>query len=100
MKRSKVKLDVEALREITNFAHWIPITQGLQKEFFAENYPGWEWNDFVPRLLKKKILVYQSEDPSFIKLRQGLYISGEIEFVEFAPGKNGIEVSCRLYSAI
>ena len=75
-------------------------TQGLQKEFFAENYPGWEWNDFVPRLLKKKILVYQSEDPSFIKLRQGLYISGEIEFVEFAPGKNGIEVSCRLYSAI
>ena len=94
MKRSKVTMDIETLRSVTSYCHWIPITQGLHKEYFAKNFPGWQWNDFVPRLLKKKILEFNGEGKdSLIKLWQGLYISSNIEAIEFIPGKSGVEIN-------
>ena len=93
MKRSKVTMDIETLRSITSYCHWIPITQGLHKEFFAENFPGWQWNDFVPRLLDRKILHFNSEgNESLTKLWQGLYISSDIQSIEFIPYKNGVNI--------
>ena len=94
MKRSKVTMDIETLRSVTSYCHWIPITQGLHKEYFAKNFPGWQWNDFVPRLLKKKILEFDGEGKdSLIKLWQGLYISANIKAIEFIPGKSGVEIN-------
>ena len=92
MKKSKVIMDLEALESITNYCHYIPITRGLHLEFFAENYPGWDWNDFVPVLLKKGILVRDSQDPKFIKLRQGFYIAKDVAFIEFTPDRNGVSI--------
>ena len=74
-------LDVEALREIAGYAHWIPITRGIYKDFLQRNYPGWEWNQIIPVLMKKKIVKVHTKDPDFQLLSQGLYISGEIEAV-------------------
>jgi hypothetical protein len=94
MKRSKVTMDIETLRSITSYCHWIPITQGLHKEFFVENFPGWQWNDFVPRLLKKKILEFNGEGNDYlVKLWQGLYISSDIQFIEFIPDKSGAKIN-------
>ena len=94
MKRSKVTMDIETLRTVTGYCHWIPITQGLHKEYFAKNFPGWQWNDFVPRLLKQKILEFNGEGKdSLIKLWQGLYISSNIKAIEFIPGKSGVEIN-------
>ena len=94
MKRSKVTMDIETLRSVTSYCHWIPITQGLYQEFFAENFPGWQWNDFVPRLLKKKILEFNGEgNDSLVKLWQGLYISSDIQSIEFIPDKTGIKIN-------
>ena len=94
MKRSKVTMDIETLRSVTSYCHWIPITQGLYQEFFAENFPGWQWNDFVPRLLKKKILEINGDgNYSLTKLSQGLYISSDIQAIEFMPHKNGIKIN-------
>lgn len=94
MKRSKVTMDIETLRSVTSYCHWIPITQGLHKEFFAENFPGWQWNDFVPRLLKKKILEFNGEgNDTLVKLWQGLYISSDIQAIEFIPDKSGTKIN-------
>lgn len=94
MKRSKVTMDIETLRSITSYCHWIPITQGLHKEFFAKNFPGWQWNDFVPRLLKRKILEFNGEgNDSLVKLWQGLYISSEIQAIEIIPDKGGVKIN-------
>jgi len=93
MKRSKVTMDIETLRSVTSYCHWIPITQGIHKEFFTENFPGWKWNDFVPQLLKKKILQFNGEEnDSLTKLWQGLYISSDIKAIEFIPNKSGIKI--------
>lgn len=53
MKRAPVVMDIEALRAVGRYCHWIPVTKGLYKDFFARNYPGWDWNDFIPQLIKR-----------------------------------------------
>ena len=90
-------MDIELLRDLTGYSHWIPITQGLHEEFFAEHFPGWDWNDFVPRLLDKKILQFQGEgNPALTQLSQGLFISSDIQAIEFIPQKNGVRVKVQL----
>lgn len=74
-------LDIEGLRVIGGYAHWIPGIRGLYKDYFAKNLPGWEWNQIIPVLIKAKILVRDSKDPAYRSLSQGLYISSDIEGV-------------------
>ena len=91
--RSKIIMDIEMLRGVTNYAHWIPGIRGLYREFFAEHFPGWDWNDFVPRLIDKGILkINEANNPEFTKLSQGLSISSETQAIEFIPQKNGVRV--------
>jgi hypothetical protein len=86
-------MDVELLREVTGYAHWIPITKGLHLNYFAEHFPGWDWNDFVPRLIDKKILRFNEVgNPEFTMLLQGLFISTDVQAIEFSPQKNGVRV--------
>ena len=93
MTKTKIVMDIEALREVTRYAHWIPITKGLHEEFFAENFPGWDWNDLVPRLINKKILKFNELDnPEFTMLAQGLFISANVQAIEFIPQMNGVRV--------
>ena len=93
MTKSKVVMDVELLREVTGYAHWIPITKGLHLNYFTEHFPGWDWNDFVPRLIDKKILRFnEADNPEFTMLLQGLFISADVQAIEFIPQKNGVRV--------
>ena len=72
-------LDIEALRMVAGYAHWIPITRGLYKDCFNLNFPGWEWNQIIPVLIQRKVLVLHPTDPGYRQLSQGLYISSDIE---------------------
>ena len=93
MKKNKVVMDIATLRSVASYCHWIPVTQGLYKEYFAENFPGWNWNHFVPKLLALKILQFKGEgSDSLTMLRQGLYISPDIQAIEFVPDRNGVKV--------
>ena len=97
--RSKIIMDIAMLRRVTNYAHWIPGIRGLYREFFAEHFPGWDWNDFVPRLIDKKILRFnEADNPEFTMLSQGLFISADVQAIEFIPQKNGVRVRTRLES--
>lgn len=90
--RSQVTMNVDQLREVCAYAHWIPILNGLHLEFFEQNYPGWEWNDFVPRLLRKGILRVGGEDLGYTKLKLGLCVAPEVSAIDFIPGKRGVTV--------
>ena len=95
--RSKIIMDIEMLTRVTGYAHWIPGIRGLYREFFAEHFPGWDWNDFVPRLIDKGILKFNELDnPEFTKLSQGLFISADVQAIEFIPQKNGVRVKVQL----
>ena len=97
--RSKIIMDIELLTKVTGYAHWIPGIRGLYREFFAEHFPGWDWNDFVPRLIDKGILKFNELDnPDFTMLSQGLFISADVQAIEFTPLKKGVRVQTRLQS--
>jgi hypothetical protein len=59
MTRAELTLDVEALRRVAGYANWIPLIRGLHKDYFAKNFPGWDWNQIIPVLIMKKIIVYK-----------------------------------------
>jgi len=50
-------LDIEELTTLTWYAHWIPISKGLCERLFKRNYPGWQWNQIIPELIKANILI-------------------------------------------
>jgi hypothetical protein len=93
MNRSKVTMNVDQLRDVCAYAHWIPILNGLHLEFFERNYPGWEWNDFVPKLLRKGILRLGAEDLGYTKLKLGLYVAPDVAEIDFIPGKCGVKIN-------
>jgi hypothetical protein len=78
--RKTLILDIEALSMIAGYAHWIPVTRGLYKDYFARNLPGWQWNQIIPFLIKKKIVVY-GEILGYRHLSHGLYIANDSESV-------------------
>jgi len=91
--RMTLTLDIEVLRMIAGYAHWIPGIRGLYKDYFAKNLPGWEWNQVIPVMIKAKILVRDSNDPTYQSLSQGLSISREITSVTLVKSGGRIKVS-------
>ena len=92
VNRSPVSMNVDQLRDVCAYAHWIPILNGLHLEFFEQNYPGWRWNEFVPRLLRKGILRVSAEDLGYTKLKLELYLAPNVRAIDFIPGVRGVKV--------
>jgi hypothetical protein len=93
MNNAELRLDVESLRTISGYAHWIPITKGLHLEYFRRNYPGWEWNHIIPALIKKGVVKTHSKDPNQQKLSQGLSIPQDVECVVIKRSKHGSRIT-------
>jgi hypothetical protein len=72
-------LDIPTLRTLTGYAHWIPGIRGLYKNYFAKNFPGWAWNQIIPVLIQRKVLVVHPTDQGYRQLSHGLYISSQIQ---------------------
>ncbi len=82
INRSELTLDIEELRVVAGYAHWIPQLRRLYLDYFEKALPGWTWNQIIPILIKMNILVPDSKDSSYRHLSQGLYISNDIERVK------------------
>ena len=95
MSETTLVLDIEALRTITGYAHWIPALRGISQEFINRNYPGWDWNDILPVLVKKGIVKRYSNDPDQRKLSHDLSISHEIESLTISRTTVGEKVMIR-----
>ena len=92
-----LRLSVEDITDIANYAHWIPITRGYHEDFIAERYPGWDWNDFLPVLNKAKLIRPHVEGHNCILLRQGICIRADVKAVELLQRGRGTKVSHVLY---
>ena len=100
VERARVTMTVDQLRSVCAYAHWIPILNGFHLEFFEKNYPGWDWNDFVPKLIRKGILRVNAEGLGYIKMSQGLCVAPNVESIDFVPGKRGVRVVVHYEKAV
>ena len=98
MKGKSLELSVEDLLSLASYAHWIPMTRGLYKPYLERNFPGWEWNQIIPLLIKKKILVINSKDPRDRALCHGLYLAREITGVRICIQDEKPEIVVRIIS--
>jgi hypothetical protein len=87
--QNPLTLTVDELRELSNFSHWIPITRGFHHKYMAEKYPGWEWNQLIPRLIKGGYISKSDNQPGRVKLMQGLSISEDVKAIEFKAQSDG-----------
>ena len=95
MSETTLNLNVNALQKLAGYAHWIPMLRGYHEEFLSKNYPGWEWNDIIPQLIKEDIVKIKSGDVEQRTLAQGLSISNEIESVTISRTAVGQKVVIR-----
>ena len=95
MTSASVDLDIQALRTITHYAHWVPALRGISEDYIARNYPGWEWNEIVPFLLREGVLTKQLGQSQLIQLRNGISISQRIERVVITRTKKGLKVTIK-----
>ena len=95
MSDATLVLDIEALRTITGYAHWIPALRVISQEYINRHYPGWDWNDILPVLVKKGIVKRYSSDPDQRTLSQDVSISKEIESVKISRTTVGKKVVIR-----
>ena len=89
MTETTLVLDRAAVRKITQYAHWMPALRGISEEFIARNYPGWEWNEILPFLIKERMVSREPGQSHSVRLSQGLSISREIKSVIITRTQNG-----------
>ena len=78
MSMEKLVLEIEEIRAISNYAHWIPMVHGYTDEFLKKKYPGWSWNSLIPAFMSRGFVVTDPREGD-VKLRQGLYLRAGIE---------------------
>ena len=77
MPKEILTLDVEAIRELANYAHWIPMVHGYTRDFMERKYPGWGWNELIPKMLSNGLLTTSPQEND-VKLWQGLWLKSGI----------------------
>ena len=100
MNSASVELDINALYKITQYAHWVPALRGISEEYVAHNYPGWQWNEIVPFLLREGVLTKQLDQSQLIRLSNGISISQRIERVVITRTKKGLKVTIKKVNSI
>ena len=80
MPKYVLRLEIKAIRELSNYAHWIPMVRGFTRDFMDSRYPGWEWNDLIPKMLNRGIISTEQSDGD-TKLWQGLWLKAGVSAV-------------------
>ena len=62
MPRYILSLEIEAIRELANYSHWIPMVRGYTREFMDSHHLDWEWNDLVPKMVNRGIITMEPSD--------------------------------------
>ena len=90
MTQSSLTLSMDALRKVAGYAHWIPVLKGFHHIYLAQEYPGWDWNQIIPQLIKEKVVTINSMSSSKRYLANGLSISLEVTSVTIIISDRGI----------
>jgi hypothetical protein len=92
-------LSIEDIRAITRYNHYIPIMRQYHHAFITERFPGWSWNQLLPRLQGAKIVRTHAECSDCVRLAMGLCIDPTIEAVWIKSNPSGLRIKTVTTSA-
>ena len=93
MSKKIITLDIEALRTLSNYAHWIPAVHGYTRDFMEKTYPGWDWNDLIPKMHRLGIVSREASEGD-VKLWQGLWLKAGITEVIATKYGDRVKFTC------
>jgi hypothetical protein len=93
MSKYVLRLEVEAIKELSNYAHWIPMVRGYTRDYMDSHYPDWEWNDLIPKMLSRGIISTEQSDGD-TKLWQGLWLKAGVSAVVVTKTGNRASFRC------
>ena len=87
-----ILLSIEDIYEISRYNHYIPFIRQYHHAFIAERFPGWSWDNFLPRLQGRKIVKTHDDCVDCRRLAMGLCISPDIEGVWVKWNPSGVRL--------
>ena len=93
MSKYVLRLEVEAIKELSNYAHWIPMVRGYTRDYMDSHYPDWEWNDLIPKMLNRGIISTAQSDRD-TKLWQGLWLKVGVSAVVVTKTGDRVTFRC------
>ncbi len=85
-------LSVEDIHDISRYNHYIPFIRQYHHAFIAERFPGWSWDNFLPRLQGAKIVKTHDDCVGCRRLAMGLCIDANIEGVWVKLNPSGVRL--------
>ena len=80
MTKKTLILDIEEIKTLSNYCHWIPVIHGYTEQYMKDKYPGWSWNDLIPKMLKLGFITLKPSGND-VKLLQGLWLKAGISSI-------------------
>lgn len=90
MTQTGLTLSIDALRKVAGYAHWISVLKGFHQSYLTQEYPGWDWNQIIPQLIKEKVVEVNSMSSSSLYLANGLSICLDVTSVTITISDKGI----------
>ncbi len=90
--QNPIYLTVEEIRDITRYNHYIPFVRGFHHEFITKRFPGWSWNQLLPRLVGSKVVRTHNDCVACSRLAMGLCIDSDIEGVWVKQNPSGVRI--------
>jgi hypothetical protein len=85
-------LSVEDIHDISRYNHYIPFIRQYHHAFIKERFPGWSWDNFLPRLQGAKIVITHEDCSDCRRLAMGLCIDANIEGVWVKLNSSGVRL--------
>ena len=85
-------LTIEDIHDITRYNHYIPFVRGFHHEFITKRFPGWSWNQLLPRLFGSKIVRTHDDCVVCTRLAMGLCMDSDIEGVWVKQNPSGVHL--------
>ena len=89
--RKTLTLSIADIDELLRFAHPQAAFQNANQEFVDKKYPGWKWNEIIPRLFTEGVL-YKDFKSNISRPINSLFLDKDIYAIQIFASSNNVKV--------
>ena len=89
--RKTLTLTLEDIEQLLHFAHPQAAFQNRTQEIVDKKYPGWQWNEIIPRLFTEGVL-YKDSKNDISRPVNSLFLDKDIYAIQIFASSNNVKV--------